>query len=71
MKRFEYKHKYLAIFPPSKEDDPHGHFRSAMLEEELNRLGAKGWELVTISPGLLDGEYLDGYAVFKRRLGSK
>ena len=68
MRRWEYKHKYIAIFPPSREDDPNGYYRSAMLEEELNRLGAKGWILVAISPGLLDGDYLDGYAVFKRRL---
>ena len=72
MKRkcFEYKHEYIAINPPSREDDPHEHYRSAMLEEVLNRHGAKGWELVSISDGLLNGEYVDGYAIFKRRLNN-
>ena len=68
MKRWEYKHEYIAIMAPSREDDPHEHYRSAMIEEVLNRHGAKGWELVSISQGLLDGEYLDGYAVFKRKV---
>lgn len=67
-KQFEYKHEYIAIMAPSREDDPHEHYRSAMLEEVLNRHGAKGWELVSISPELLNGENVDGYAVFKRRL---
>ena len=68
MKRFEYTHEYISIFPPSREDDPDGHYRSAKLEVHLNMLGTKGWELVTISQGLIDGEYVDGYAVFKRKL---
>ena len=68
MKRWEYKHEYIAIMAPSREDDPHEHYRSAMIEEVLNRHGAKGWELVSISQGLLDGDYLDGYAVFKRKV---
>lgn len=67
MKRWEYRHEYIATNPPSREDDPHEHYRSAAIEEILNRHGAKGWELVAISQGLLDGEYLDGYAVFKRQ----
>lgn len=66
--QWEYKHAYIALFPPSKDKDPDGTIQSKMLQEELNKYGADGWELVSISQGLMNLDYVDGYAVFRRRI---
>lgn len=41
------------------------------LENELNKFGADGWELVYISPALALGQGNDGDALFKRPLEEK
>lgn len=66
MEQWEYKHAYIALLPPPPEQGDSD--LGKLLQEELCRFGAGGWELVSISPGLLDTTHLDGYAIFKRKL---
>jgi hypothetical protein len=61
MKKFEYKWE-LNIGVPFSDEDEH-------TEEELNRLGIEGWELVAVSPCGKENSWL-GYW-FKREIDSK
>ena len=61
MKQFEYQ---TIIFPT-----PSGLMNSA---DELNKLGKKGWELVSMTPSFIDrGTMIEVIAVLKREIEKK
>lgn len=64
--KYEYKHDYLAFFPPAEKDDPGKEIFSSMLQERLNSYAEDGWELVSISESLLNLSSVDGYGIFRR-----
>lgn len=82
-RKWEYRHVFLRINLPKRthlETLLPGYQRDSMvtgakmrywqvcLEQELNKLGEEGWELVSIDDSLRKGNTEDGYALFKRPL---
>lgn len=74
MTQWEYKSEYIALIYGKGENPEdlagihadHIYRWQEKLEAALNKLGAAGWELVSIDPHLVSGDGVDGYAVFKR-----
>ena len=70
MTKWEYKNAYIAIIPPEGKTlldlQANRCLWEVLLEEELNRYGAEGWEIISISQQLLQGNGLDGFVLFKR-----
>lgn len=78
---YEYKVKYLAVgikyenYSETIRDPVTGEFDKdgtawwqRELEEQLNAMAKRGWELVSIDDSLLCNDALDGYGVFKREV---
>lgn len=74
MQKWEYKSVYIAIISQDgsstdKLVEQGYEFRylwQELLQEELNRYGTYGWELVSIPEKLMEGEASDGFVIFKR-----
>ncbi len=65
---YEWEYKTIKFFAQGWSASG-GKINHIELEEILNELGARGWELVTIVPGAgRDGELWDYVAVFKREV---
>lgn len=62
--QWEYRYTYIALNLFEKSDDG----RLEELGDILNFFGHDGWEIVYITPSLLDMQSLDGYAWFKRKV---
>lgn len=76
MDKWEYRHQYIAlvgenldsILPVSERMDTEKNYVwERSIEKELQKYGNDGWELVYIEPRLINGDGLDGYALFKRK----
>lgn len=69
MQKWEYKIDYLAHRGQEAGHIP-GHpdkeYWVQDLEQELNKLGAEGWELVSFPADILT-DSVDGFALFKRQ----
>ena len=75
MTEWEYKSEYIALLFSESESPkdfihPHGgqltYLWQKKLQDELDKIGGKGWELVAITPEIISGESIDAYALFKR-----
>lgn len=84
VRKWEYRSAYIGInlpegtdletlFPGHEEENmvtgAKMRYWQECLEEELNKLGAEGWELISIYPSDICGGYCeDAYALLKRPL---
>lgn len=75
MAQWEYKSEYIALLfsegeAPEDLIKPYGrpnlYLWQKKLQDELNKHGSEGWELVSIDGGLFAGK-IDFFAVFKRQ----
>lgn len=70
MTKWEYKNAYVAIIIPEGKSlfdlQTDRCLWEVLLDEELNRYGAEGWEIVSIPQSLLCCNALDGFVLFRR-----
>lgn len=58
---------YNSIFNPCIENGEElEYYWQKELREQLDELSQKGWDLIQLSPELLNGDALSGYGIFKK-----